>query len=103
MDERLVKKIAEQLQENIFCPTGQGGGVDPSCGGKGGGGGSDVKNLVATALKNAKENRNSFKGWSHEKVAKDLIAYDADLEDADLEEVTSAVREHRMAGKANRN
>jgi hypothetical protein len=30
-DERLVKAIAAQLQ-NAFCATGQGGGVDPSCG-----------------------------------------------------------------------
>ena len=32
MNKKLVAKIAEQLQQNSFCPTGPGGGVDPSCG-----------------------------------------------------------------------
>lgn len=27
---------------NVFCPTGQGGGVDPTCSPKGGGGGGDI-------------------------------------------------------------
>ena len=29
---RLVRKIAEQLTANAFCATGEGGGVNPSCG-----------------------------------------------------------------------
>lgn len=37
MNKKLVNEIAKQLKQNAFCPTGPGGGVDPSCGKEGGG------------------------------------------------------------------
>lgn len=36
---------------NVFCPTGEGGGVDASCGGEGGGGDSSYKIGASVRLK----------------------------------------------------
>lgn len=36
---------------NVFCPTGEGGGVDASCGGNNGGGGSSHKVGSSVRLK----------------------------------------------------
>lgn len=46
-----------------------------------------VSLLVASALKNAKENDYDFNDWTDEDVALDMICYDADLEDAPFETV----------------
>ena len=47
---------------------------------------------VRRALKNAKENGYLFDGWSFNGIANDLINYDSDLENENLEKVADAVR-----------
>ena len=48
----LTKKGYGQLVEKVFCPTGPGGGIDPSCGSEGGKGGFTPKlpKLVSSKL-----------------------------------------------------
>lgn len=50
--ERLVKP--PEPTENVFCPTGVGGGVDPSCSAEEGGGGGTGHPAIDKALREAK-------------------------------------------------
>lgn len=56
-----------------------------------------LKELVREALKNAAENGYEFKGMDARAIAVDMLTYNPELEDADLDEVTRIVAEIRNA------
>ena len=58
----------------------------------------DLTDRVREALKNAKENGYDMGALSPLEVALDLCTYDADLENEDIQEVSTAVHVVRING-----
>lgn len=50
-----------------------------------------VADAVANALSNALENGHDFKGWSDERIADDMMEFDADIADMPRDLVVTAI------------
>lgn len=61
---------------------------------------TDLRDLVFANLASAVENGHDFADWPAEDIAADLVAFAADVEDRDVEELLPHVRAWLAAGEA---
>lgn len=98
--EAAVEGLALADVENVFCPTGEGGGVDPSCGGdatEGGGGESRGSDSDAEASANGM-GRSGAKIKVHELAREILAKMNFDTESAAMVAGAMPSSEVRIAG-----